>query len=271
MYHPNLETVAGVVEFHAERSPEATAIVCSGRSRTYAELHRQSNRESHTPSPRPGSARVPGSPTSARNPSTTTRSCSLPPRARPCWCRSTGGSPPPRSTTSCATPAPNSCSSNPHWPTSRQKSGRTLPRLATIVSLDELPTWQATQPQHHPRPQHRPERPDRRSSTPVAQPACPKASYCATELLRHPRRPGGRRARLDRLATGRSQPDRHPRLPRRRHLVGHAGFQRGHHQRRHAPFRQRGRGTADPGTADHHGLRGAVHAAPAARRTRRRP
>ncbi len=47
MYYPNLSTVAGAVEFHAERTPATTAIVCSGRSLTYAELHRNSNRIAH--------------------------------------------------------------------------------------------------------------------------------------------------------------------------------------------------------------------------------
>ena len=47
MYYPNLETVAGVVAFHARRAPATPAIVCSGRSLTYAELHRGSNRIAH--------------------------------------------------------------------------------------------------------------------------------------------------------------------------------------------------------------------------------
>ncbi|HEY2697362.1 MAG TPA: long-chain-fatty-acid--CoA ligase [Pseudonocardiaceae bacterium] len=47
MSHPNLRTVAGVVEFHAGRTPATPAIVCSGRSLTYAELHGNSNRIAH--------------------------------------------------------------------------------------------------------------------------------------------------------------------------------------------------------------------------------
>ena len=47
MYHPNLQTVAAVVRFHAERRPDATAVVCDGRRRSYAELHRESNRIAH--------------------------------------------------------------------------------------------------------------------------------------------------------------------------------------------------------------------------------
>lgn len=45
--YPNLRTVASVVAFHARRAPEETAIICSGRSLTYAELHRESNRVAH--------------------------------------------------------------------------------------------------------------------------------------------------------------------------------------------------------------------------------
>ncbi|HJP80524.1 MAG TPA: long-chain-fatty-acid--CoA ligase [Pseudonocardiaceae bacterium] len=47
MYYPDLHTVAGVVQFHAGRTPATTAIVCSGRSLTYARLHRDSNRLAH--------------------------------------------------------------------------------------------------------------------------------------------------------------------------------------------------------------------------------
>ena len=58
MYHPNLRTVAGVVEFHADRTPATTAISCAGRSLTYAELHRNSNQIANaitTAGLRPGS------------------------------------------------------------------------------------------------------------------------------------------------------------------------------------------------------------------------
>ena len=47
LYYPNLRTVASVVAFHAGRAPEETAIICSGQSLTYAELHRESNRVAH--------------------------------------------------------------------------------------------------------------------------------------------------------------------------------------------------------------------------------
>ncbi|GGS49627.1 long-chain-fatty-acid--CoA ligase [Actinokineospora fastidiosa] len=43
-YFPNLRTVADVVGFHAARQPDTTAITCSGRSLTYAALHRESTR-----------------------------------------------------------------------------------------------------------------------------------------------------------------------------------------------------------------------------------
>ncbi|HEY4459219.1 MAG TPA: long-chain-fatty-acid--CoA ligase [Pseudonocardiaceae bacterium] len=42
-----MRTVAGVVEFHAGRTPATPAIVCSGRSLTYAEVHGNSNRIAH--------------------------------------------------------------------------------------------------------------------------------------------------------------------------------------------------------------------------------
>lgn len=44
MYYPNLQTVAATVEFHADRQPDTTAIVCAGHRLTYAGLHRESNR-----------------------------------------------------------------------------------------------------------------------------------------------------------------------------------------------------------------------------------
>ena len=47
MYYSNLRTVAGVVAFHAERTPATPAIVCAGQSLTYAQLHRESNRIAH--------------------------------------------------------------------------------------------------------------------------------------------------------------------------------------------------------------------------------
>jgi long-chain acyl-CoA synthetase len=58
MSDPKLTTVAGVVELHAGRTPATPAIVCSGRSLTYAQLHRNSNRIAHAISAagvRPGS------------------------------------------------------------------------------------------------------------------------------------------------------------------------------------------------------------------------
>ncbi|TCO60647.1 long-chain acyl-CoA synthetase [Actinocrispum wychmicini] len=47
LYYPNLRTVAAVVEFHAAKQPDTPAIVCSGRSLTYAELDRESTRVAH--------------------------------------------------------------------------------------------------------------------------------------------------------------------------------------------------------------------------------
>lgn len=47
LYYPNLRTVAAVVDFHAERQPTTAAIVCAGRTLTYAELHRESTRVAH--------------------------------------------------------------------------------------------------------------------------------------------------------------------------------------------------------------------------------
>jgi long-chain acyl-CoA synthetase len=47
MYHSNLRTVAETVAFHAGRAPATTAIICSGRRLSYAELHRGSNRVAH--------------------------------------------------------------------------------------------------------------------------------------------------------------------------------------------------------------------------------
>jgi acyl-CoA synthetase (AMP-forming)/AMP-acid ligase II len=47
LYYPNLRTVASVAGFHASRAPGTTAIICSGRPVTYAQLHRESNRVAH--------------------------------------------------------------------------------------------------------------------------------------------------------------------------------------------------------------------------------
>jgi long-chain acyl-CoA synthetase len=47
LYYPNLRTVASVVGFHAGRTPDTTAVICSGRSLTYAQMHRESNRVAH--------------------------------------------------------------------------------------------------------------------------------------------------------------------------------------------------------------------------------
>jgi acyl-CoA synthetase (AMP-forming)/AMP-acid ligase II len=47
MYYANLRTVAETVAFHAGRQPGTTAIICSGRSLSYAQLHRESNRVAH--------------------------------------------------------------------------------------------------------------------------------------------------------------------------------------------------------------------------------
>jgi acyl-CoA synthetase (AMP-forming)/AMP-acid ligase II len=47
LHYPGLQTVASVADFHARRAPEATAIICSDRSLTYAQLHQESNRVAH--------------------------------------------------------------------------------------------------------------------------------------------------------------------------------------------------------------------------------
>ncbi len=47
VYFPNLRTVADVVEFHADGQPDTRAVICAGRSLTYAELHRESSRVAH--------------------------------------------------------------------------------------------------------------------------------------------------------------------------------------------------------------------------------
>jgi acyl-CoA synthetase (AMP-forming)/AMP-acid ligase II len=46
-YFPNLQTVAETIRFHAERTPDAIAILCEERRLTYAELHRASNQVAH--------------------------------------------------------------------------------------------------------------------------------------------------------------------------------------------------------------------------------
>ncbi|POM23161.1 Long-chain-fatty-acid--CoA ligase FadD13 [Actinomadura rubteroloni] len=44
MYHPQLQTLTATVEFHAEKQPDTTAIVCAGLRLSYAELYRGASR-----------------------------------------------------------------------------------------------------------------------------------------------------------------------------------------------------------------------------------
>jgi fatty-acyl-CoA synthase/long-chain acyl-CoA synthetase len=47
MYFPNLRTLDASVAFHAGRRPDHPAVLCEGRTVTYGELHRRSNRLAH--------------------------------------------------------------------------------------------------------------------------------------------------------------------------------------------------------------------------------
>ncbi|MGW1892241.1 long-chain-fatty-acid--CoA ligase [Streptomyces sp. NPDC002004] len=47
LHHPELSTLVQTTHFHALRQPEAPAVICEGRTLTYAGLHRSSNRLAH--------------------------------------------------------------------------------------------------------------------------------------------------------------------------------------------------------------------------------
>ncbi|CAL2056627.1 Long-chain-fatty-acid--CoA ligase [Streptomyces murinus] len=47
LHHPELSTLVHTTRFHAARQPEAAAVLCEGRTLTYGELHRGSNRMAH--------------------------------------------------------------------------------------------------------------------------------------------------------------------------------------------------------------------------------
>lgn len=47
MYHPELQTLAATVAFHARHQPGHIAVICEQRQTSYGELHRESNRTAH--------------------------------------------------------------------------------------------------------------------------------------------------------------------------------------------------------------------------------
>ncbi|WP_089103651.1 long-chain-fatty-acid--CoA ligase [Streptomyces hyaluromycini] len=47
LHHPELTTLVQTARFHADRQPTAPAVVCEGRTLTYADLHTASNRLAH--------------------------------------------------------------------------------------------------------------------------------------------------------------------------------------------------------------------------------
>lgn len=47
LYYPDLATLEHTARFHAEHRPQAPAILCEGRTLTYGQLHRESNRIAH--------------------------------------------------------------------------------------------------------------------------------------------------------------------------------------------------------------------------------
>lgn len=47
IHHPELRTLVQTARFHAERRPDTPAVLCEGRTLTYGELHRESNRIAH--------------------------------------------------------------------------------------------------------------------------------------------------------------------------------------------------------------------------------
>ncbi|MGW3952445.1 long-chain-fatty-acid--CoA ligase [Streptomyces sp. NPDC004752] len=47
LHHPEVNTLVHTTRFHAGRQPETPAVICEGRTLTYADLHRGSNRLAH--------------------------------------------------------------------------------------------------------------------------------------------------------------------------------------------------------------------------------
>lgn len=47
LHHPELTTLVQTTRFHAARRPATAAVICEGRTLTYAELHQGSNRTAH--------------------------------------------------------------------------------------------------------------------------------------------------------------------------------------------------------------------------------
>ncbi|KUN04571.1 long-chain fatty acid--CoA ligase [Streptomyces yokosukanensis] len=47
LYHPELQTLVRTTSFHARHQPETPAVLCEGRTLTYGQLHRESNRVAH--------------------------------------------------------------------------------------------------------------------------------------------------------------------------------------------------------------------------------
>ncbi|MFD5454048.1 AMP-binding protein, partial [Streptomyces olivaceus] len=47
VHHPEPDTLVHTARFHAARQPDVTAVICEGRTVTYADLHRESNRMAH--------------------------------------------------------------------------------------------------------------------------------------------------------------------------------------------------------------------------------
>jgi acyl-CoA synthetase (AMP-forming)/AMP-acid ligase II len=47
LHHPQLQTLVRTASFHAEHRPTTPAVLCEGRTLTYGQLHRESNRVAH--------------------------------------------------------------------------------------------------------------------------------------------------------------------------------------------------------------------------------
>ncbi|MFF3485872.1 long-chain-fatty-acid--CoA ligase [Streptomyces sp. NPDC002701] len=47
LHHPHLRTLVQTASFHAEHRPTTAAVLCEGRTLTYGQLHRESNRIAH--------------------------------------------------------------------------------------------------------------------------------------------------------------------------------------------------------------------------------
>ncbi|WP_405621147.1 long-chain-fatty-acid--CoA ligase [Streptomyces sp. NBC_00076] len=47
LHHPQLQTLVQTASFHAEHQPTTRAVLCEGRTLTYGQLHRESNRVAH--------------------------------------------------------------------------------------------------------------------------------------------------------------------------------------------------------------------------------